>query len=164
MRALCLGLLLLSFPALAVAKGGALFIKNKDVVLWKAPKAGAAKVATLRLGTKVVWNGASKKDKQFHSITTADGKTGFVLMSNLSPNEPQQEFDAASGKPISAEAFANSGYIKCDMGGGLRHLAAAPSKSLADAQAELDAVTALNEKAGTPEALAKKEHELCEAK
>ena len=94
--------------AWAVAKGGKLYIKSKDTKVLKDPKAGATAVVTVQPGTEVVWNGASDKDKAFHDVSVK-GKQGFVLMSNLSPNQVSAELDASSGKPMSAQAFASSG-------------------------------------------------------
>ena len=96
--------------ALAVAKGGTLFIKARGVKLLKDPKATSAAVGKeLTVGQAVVWNGPSEKDKSFHEIVTPDGKKGFVLAASLSPNKPADEIATSTGAPMSAQAFASSG-------------------------------------------------------
>ena len=111
-RGLLAGALMLvsATSALAVSKGGTLYIKNKGVKLLKDPKATSAAVGKeLTVGSTVVWNGPSEKDKTFHEVVTPDGKKGFVLMANLSPNKPADEIAESSGAPMSAQAFASSG-------------------------------------------------------
>lgn len=97
--------------ALAVAKGGTLFIKAKGVKLLKDPKATSAAIGKeIPVGQEVTWNGPAEKDKTFHEIVLKDGKTkGFVLASSLSPNKPADEIATSTGAPMSAQAFASSG-------------------------------------------------------
>ncbi|MGV3621176.1 MAG: hypothetical protein ACO1OB_10185 [Archangium sp.] len=94
--------------AFAVKVGDNLFIKSKDTKILKDAKAGSATVTSVGVGEEVKWEGPSDKDKQWHKVTFK-GKTGYVLMSNLSPSKPQGEIDASTGKPMSAQAFASSG-------------------------------------------------------
>jgi uncharacterized protein YgiM (DUF1202 family) len=100
---------LLAMPALAVSKGGKLYIKSKDTkVLDKADAKGKV-VGTLQPGEEVTWNGADDKNKQFHAIDTGKVK-GFTLQGNLSPSKPQAELLARdNGAPIDGKAFASSG-------------------------------------------------------
>lgn len=105
----CVALALLAGgAALAVSKGGTLYIKTKDTKVLKTASPSAASVTTLQPGSEVVWNGPDAKDKTFHSVKTKDNKSGFVLQANLSPTAPKGEFDS-TGKPMDKEAFASSG-------------------------------------------------------
>lgn len=101
---------LASGSALAVAKGGKLYIKTKDAKVFdKADAAKGKTVGTLQPGDEVTWNGADEKQKQFHAIDTGKVK-GFTLQQNLSPKKPDAEYLAKDdGKPIDAQAFASSG-------------------------------------------------------
>lgn len=158
MRTLLVLTLCWSTGALAIAKGGTLYIRSNDTALLKEPKAKAASLMKLAQGTAVVWNGPAEKDKQWHEVMVA-GKKGFVRITELSPNKPQQELDSASGKSISAEAFANSGAAvkDGDMGRGGKQYGS-PQDS--QAAAELLYVEELNKAKATPEALSAKEKEL----
>jgi hypothetical protein len=91
-----------------VAVGGTLYIKGQDVKLLPKPDLGATAVAKLKNGTAVTWKGADPGNKQLHQVV-ANGKTGYVLFSNLTPNKPSDEILTADGKPTSAEAFKSSG-------------------------------------------------------
>jgi hypothetical protein len=135
--------------ALAIAVGGKLYVKSKDTPLLKDPKASSAKLTTLQPGTEVTWKGASAKDKQFQEVE-ANGKKGFVLTSNLSPQQPQQEFDGSVGKPMSAQAFANSGAATKD---GPPRTQYQGSSAAQEAAAELIYVEELNKAKATPQAL-----------
>lgn len=106
---LALATALLAMPALAVSKGGKLYIKTKDTkVLDKADAKGKV-VGTLQPGDEVTWNGADGANKQFHSIDSGKVK-GFTLQTNLSPSKPQAELLARdNGAPIDGKAFASSG-------------------------------------------------------
>lgn len=159
MRTLLLLTLCVSTGALAIAKGGTLYIRSKDTALLKEPKANSQSLMKLQPGTEVVWNGASAKDKAFHEVVVG-GKKGFVLMSSLSPNKPQEEVDSSSGKPMTAQTFASSGAAvkDGDMGRGGNYAQGSPSESAA--AAELIYVEELNKAKATPEALKAKEKEL----
>lgn len=100
--------LLLAAPALAVPKGGKLYIKSKDAKVLDKADAKAKTVGTLNVGDEVTWQGADEKNKQFHAI---EGKVkGFTLQANLSPSKPAPETLAKdNGAPIDAKAFASSG-------------------------------------------------------
>ena len=108
-RAVAAAALMSASGAWAVKVGDNLFIKAKGVKLLKEPKATSAAAAPkeLAVGDTVVWKGASDKDKTFHQIEVG-GKTGFVLMSALSPSKPQQEI-VEGGKALDTKAFASSG-------------------------------------------------------
>jgi len=145
--------------AWAVAKGGKLYIKSKDTKVLKEAKAGATAVATLQPGKDVTWNGPSATDKTFHEVVTADGKKGFVLMTNLSPNPVASEIDSSSGKPMSAQAFASSGAAtKALTPAGVNYAKDTPNK--AEAAAEIIYVEQHNIAKGTPTAVAAKAKEL----
>ena len=138
--------------AWAVAKGGVLYIKSKDCTVLKEPKLGAAWPNKLQPGTEVIWNGPSDKDKQFHEISL-QGKKGFVLMSNLTPNKPQLEIDTSTGKPMSAQAFASSGAAtKALTPAGVKY-AEASGVSEKEAAAEVIYVEQLNIAKGTVDAV-----------
>jgi len=158
MRTLLLLTLCWSTGALAIAKGGTLYIRSNDTAMLKEPKAKAATVMKLAQGTAVVWNGASEKDKQWHEVMVA-GKRGFVRVTDLSPNKPMQETDSASDKPMSAQAFANSGAAVKDGDWG-RASKQYGSPNEAQAAAELIYVEELNKAKATPAALSAKEREL----
>lgn len=143
--------------AFAIPVGSTLYIKTKDTPLLKEAKPTAVAIVKLQPGTAVVWLGVSAKDNVFHQVEVG-GKKGFVLRSNLSPNEPQAELvDSGSGKPMSAQAFASSGAtIKGPFPTPRRYDGTAE----AEAAAELIYVEELNKAKATPEALAKKDKEL----
>jgi hypothetical protein len=146
--------LVFSLPALAVEPGQPLFVSVNDAALRDQPKDKARKLTTLRAGEQVTWNGVSDVDRRFQRVTTAQGKPGFLLTSELTPNRPQLELDL-TGKPM--PGLATSGFTKCDMGGS----ASAPASPQAEAaRAQLEEVEALNRAAATPEALAKKRQDL----
>src|SRR4051812_26101603 len=105
-------MLLTAANALAVAKGGTLYIKSPDTRVLKQPSEKSAAVMTLQPGTEVVWLGASAKDKQWHEVNV-NGKKGFVQRSDLTPFRAQEELDSSNGRPLSATAFAASGFLKC---------------------------------------------------
>ena len=148
---LLLALVLSMAPrAHAVAVGGKLYVKSKDTPLLKEPKASSAKITTLQPGAEVTWKGASAKDKQFQEVEAA-GKKGFVLTSNLTPSQPQQEVDGSTNKPTSAPPFASSGAATKGTFGPSH----APYQSTAsqEAAAELIYVEELNKAKATPQAL-----------
>lgn len=157
MRTLLLLTLCVSTGALAIAKGGTLYVRAKDASLMKEPKAKSATVLKLAQWTEVVWNGPSEKDKQWHAVMVA-GKKGFVRITELSPNKPQLEVDSSTGKPMSTPAFAASGAATKDgdMGRGTVQRSASDSAT----EAELIYVEELNKAKATPEALSAKEKEL----
>lgn len=141
--------------AFAVKVGDNLFVKSKDTKVLKDPKATAAAVVTAQPGDEVKWEGPSDKDKQFHKVTFK-GKTGFVLMSNLSPNKPQGEVDASTGKPMSAQAFASSGAAtKALTPAGVKYAKGSGVKE-SEAAAQIIYVEEFNKAKGTPTAIAAK--------
>ncbi|MFT3713755.1 MAG: hypothetical protein QM817_39350 [Archangium sp.] len=152
--------LLSANAAWAVAVGGSLFIKSKDVKLLKDPKAGAAAVtpAVIDVGSEVKWLGASDKDKSFHQIEYK-GKKGFVLMSNLSPSKPATEV-MDGGKPMSAQSFASSGAATKGLTPAGVKYAKANGQSDSDAAADVIYIEEHNKAKGTPAAIATKAKEL----
>ncbi|MDP3152319.1 MAG: hypothetical protein Q8N23_06585 [Archangium sp.] len=144
--------------ALAIAKGGKLYIKTKDAALMKQPNAKSVAIARLQPGTQVIWNGPSEKDKSWHEVSV-DGKKGFVKMQDLSPNQPQSELDTTTGKPMSAEAFASSGAsVGCRFGASTSVYKT--NSATEAAAAELIYVEELNKAKATPEAILAKHKEL----
>lgn len=159
---------LLGAAAWAVAPGGTLYIKNKGVKLLKDPKAGSKELGgELKIGKEVVWNGASKADKAFHEIKV-DGKPGFVLMSNLTPNKPQDEIKDSSGAPMSAQAFASSGAAtKALTPAAIKYAESKKEDGVAkpeESAAQIIYIEEHNKNKGTLEAVAAKSKELGGAK
>jgi predicted small lipoprotein YifL len=148
----------------AVKKGDPLFIKSKDTKVLKDPKADSKTVDTLQPGTSVTWNGPSDKDKQFHEVTTAKGKKGYVLMSNLTPNKPADEISGSSGEPVSAHAFASSGAATKALTEAGVSYAKGKGASTMEAAAEIIYVEEFNKTKGTNEAIAAKAKELAGGK
>jgi hypothetical protein len=85
MRELCVLVWLVSLPSFALEPGTELFVRFKPegVPLFKAPAKGARTLTKLSCGDKVTWTGPAK-DQSFQSVTTSDGKKGFVHASDLS--------------------------------------------------------------------------------
>ena len=149
---LLLALVLSMAPrAHAVAVGGKLYVKSKDTPLLKEPKASSAKITTLQPGAEVTWKGASAKDKQFQEVEAA-GKKGFVLTSNLTPNQTEREVDGSTNKPTSAPPFASSGAATKGPFGPSRAQYQGSTASQ-EAAAELIYVEELNKAKATPQAL-----------
>lgn len=136
--------------ALAVEEGGKLYIKTKDTLLLKEPKAKAARVDTLQPGAEVVWLGVSEKNNQFHQVQVG-AKKGFVSRADLTPHRPQLELDAASGRPMSPQAFAQSGAAPRSA-----PLWRGKGPEVQAAAAELLSVEELNRAKATPQAVAQK--------
>lgn len=155
MRALFFVGLLLSAPAFAIKVGDSMYVSLKEATVRAQPKDKGAKVVTVRAGDRVRWLGVSDKDRRFQSVETAEGKRGFLLTSELTPNQPQLEVDL-TGKLV-APGVPLQGVTKCDMGS----VRAAPASAQdAEQQAQLAEAEAINRAAATPEALAKKQQEL----
>jgi hypothetical protein len=159
MRFLLIFLLVTATGALAIAPGGKLYIKSKDTLLLKEPKAKSSTVLTLQPGTEVTWVGASEKDNQFHQVEVS-GKKGFVRTVDLSPHKPQLELDSSSGKPVSQPAFASSGgATKGPFGpGSIPYYKGSVAGE--EAAAALIYLEALNEQKATPQAVSAKSKEL----
>lgn len=147
----------------AVKKGDPLFIKSKDTKVLKDPKADAKAVTTLQPGTEVTWNGPSEKDNHFHEVM-ANGKKGYVLMTNLTPNKPAEEISGSTGKPISPQAFASSGAATKALSPAGVNYAKGKGASAEEAAAEIIHVEEFNKQKGTPEAVAAKAKELAGGK
>lgn len=158
MRILLTLILCAATSALAIAKGGKLYIKTRDAALMKQPNAKSVAITRLQPGTEVIWNGPSEKDKSWHEVSV-DGKKGFVKMQDLSPNQPQSELDTTTGKPMSAQAFASSGAsVGCSFGASSTVYKSSPATE--SAAAELIYVEELNKAKATPEAIMAKHKEL----
>lgn len=163
---LAAGALLSASAAWAVKPGGTLYIKSKGVKLLKDAKAGAAAVgAELKVGAAVIWKGPSDKDKQFHEVE-ADGKKGFVLMTNLSPSVPQEEVLDSKGTKQDAQAYASSASASRGLSPGAVKYATAKGSEPTDTQAAVQLIYSEehNKKNGTDVKLAAKSKELGGAK
>jgi|GEM_PF-4580272 hypothetical protein len=145
-----------SLPALALPRGGTLYVAAPSVKLLKEPKATSKPASPRELprGTEVTWLGASAKDPHFQEVEVA-GQKGFLETQHLTLSKPVVEVDV-SGRPMSAEAFASSGarVVDADMGRGTF----TPTDEQADA--DLAAVEALNRATATPQAVAAKRKSL----
>ena len=146
MRFLFVMMFVFATSALAVARGGKLYIKSKDTKVRKDARPEAAAVVTVQRGKEVIWNGASEKNKEWHEIVV-DGKKGFVRLSDLTPYAPMQEI-APGGKPIASDlSFADSGYTKCSFGASVPAKSGSPAEQ--EARAELIYLEELNRAQGT---------------
>lgn len=145
--------------AWAVKVGDNLYIKAKGVKLLKDAKATGAPIGKeLNVGDAVVWKGPDEKDKTFHKVE-ASGKSGFVLMSSLSPNKPSPEIPETGKPPMDAKAFASSGAAtKALTPAGVTYAEGNVSKTAA--AAEIIYVEQHNIAKGTPAAIATKAKEL----
>jgi hypothetical protein len=145
--------------AWAVKVGDNLYIKAKGVKLLKEAKAtGAAIGKELNVGDEVKWKGPDAKDKTFHQVEVG-GKSGFVLMSSLSPNKPSPEIPETGKPPMDAKAFASSGAAtKALTPAGVTYAEGNVSKTAA--AAEIIYAEQHNIAKGTPAAIATKAKEL----
>ncbi len=111
MRRLIIGLasmaLLGSSAALAVKSGDTLYVKTKDAKLLDKAEPKGKVIGVMKPGDTVTWKGADA-NKPFHKVE-AQGKAGFTVQQNLTPNKPSAEVATSDGKPIDQEAFKSSG-------------------------------------------------------
>lgn len=147
--------------AWAVKVGDNLYIKAKGVKLLKEAKATGAPIGKeLNVGDAVVWKGPDAKDKTFHQVEVG-GKSGFVLMSSLSPNKPSPEIPETGKPPMDAKAFASSGAAtKALTPAGVTYAKDGDNPSTTAAAAEIIYVEQHNIAKGTPTAIAAKAKEL----
>jgi|GEM_PF-349129 len=105
--------LTLGLPAVAsaVKVGGPLYVKAKNTRVLAGPSGADNAVAVLQPGEQVTWGGADVKHKQWHKVTTAAGKTGFVFQTNLSTTPPNMELVTGGGGPqqVDPKKFVASG-------------------------------------------------------
>lgn len=99
--------------ALAVPKGGTLYVKAKNTRLLASAGANAQALEVLQPGQPVKWLGPDAKDKQWHQVEVkVGGKTlkGVVFQSNLATQPPHMELVKEKGvlTQKDAAAFANS--------------------------------------------------------
>jgi hypothetical protein len=151
--AACAVALLAAGSALAVAKGGTLYIKAKNTKVYDKASASGKVKATLQPGDEVVWEGADKKDPQFHQIS---GKAkGFAHQSALSPKKPTGEVLTSDGEPVSGQAFASSGAAtKALTEAGVKYAATKGPEAQA-AAAQVIYVEEHTKNSATPDAIAK---------
>lgn len=132
--------------ALAVTKGGALFVRVHDAKLLEAPDFKAKTLVTLPLGARVTWRGASPQNRQLHEVEWLDAAKqpvkGFVFQAALGPTAPNPEFLTTGGAAIDAKAFKSSGAATKALGDGA--LGYASSKNLEEQARRLLAVEAIN--------------------
>lgn len=152
--------LLSASGAWAVKIGEKLYIKNKGVKVLKEAKATASALGKeLNVGDEVTWKGPDKTDKTFHQVTDGAGKTGFVLMTSLSPNKPSSEVAETGKPPMDAKAFASSGAAtKALTPAGVTY--AKDNVNKTEAAAEIIYAEQHNFAKGTPVAIAAKAKEL----
>ena len=99
--------LLFGGAAVAVTKGGKLYIKGKNTNVYKEASLSSKVLGTLQPGDEVTWNGADKKMPSMHNV--AGRWTGFVSQAALSPTKPTGEVLTNDGAPVSKQAFVSSG-------------------------------------------------------
>lgn len=154
MRLLVIAVALSSSAGLAQRQGDALRVVTRDAALFKEPSARAKKLHTLQAGEEVRWLGPSEKDRRFH-LVQARGTTGYVPLTSVAPGRITPEYDASTGKPMSAQAFASSGRgANKDEGMG----SSAPKDT--PTTRELSRMSELNRNTATPAALEQKRSEL----
>ncbi|GHG87543.1 SH3 domain-containing protein [Comamonas sp. JC664] len=106
-------LLALGLPAVATAAkvGDPLYVKAKNTRVLSTPSGSVDAVAVLQPGEKVTWGGADAKHKQWHRVTTATGKKGFVFQTNLSTTPPNMELvtDGGGKQQVDPKKFVASG-------------------------------------------------------
>ena len=106
-------LLALGLPAVAsaVKVGDPLYVKAKNTRVLATPSGAVDAVAVLQPGEKVKWGGADAKQKQWHRVTTATGKKGFVFQTNLSTTPPNMELvtDGGGKQQVDPKKFVASG-------------------------------------------------------
>lgn len=104
----------LAGDALAVSKGGTLYVKAKNTRLMASASATAPALEVLQPGQAVKWLGPDAKDKQWHQVevTLGNKKTlkGVVFQSNLATQPPNMELVASDGGVVRKDAndFAKS--------------------------------------------------------
>ncbi|MFL5320289.1 MAG: SH3 domain-containing protein [Myxococcaceae bacterium] len=108
-------LLLVGTGALALNAGAEVYVKAKNTKLLQKPDATSTVVGTLQPGDKVKWQQAA--NKEFHSVTATNGKTGYVYFSNLSVNPPVTEYVKGTGA-VDAKTFATTGAATKALGDG----------------------------------------------
>lgn len=138
--------MLVAASALAVSKGGALFVRTHDAKLLEAPDFKAKTVATLPLGTRVTWRGAAAQNRQLHEVEWLDASKqpvkGYMFQAALGPTAPSPEFLTTGGAAIDAKAFKSSGAATKALGDGA--LGYASSKNLEEQARRLLAIEAIN--------------------
>ncbi|QDE80631.1 hypothetical protein BHS07_03150 [Myxococcus xanthus] len=106
-------LLALAIPtgASAVKVGEPLYVKAKNTRVQASPSGSDNAVAVLQPGEQVTWGGADAKHKQWHQVTTATGKKGFVFQTNLSTTPPNMELvtDGGGKQQVDPKKFVASG-------------------------------------------------------
>lgn len=103
----------LAGDALAVGKGGTLYVKAKNTRLMASASATAPALEVLQPGQAVKWMGPDAKDKQWHQVEVTLGKKtlkGVVFQSNLATQPPNMELVASEGGVVRKDAndFAKS--------------------------------------------------------
>lgn len=150
--------------AWAVKVGDNLYIKAKGVKLLKEAKAtGAAIGKELNVGDAVVWKGPDAKDKTFHQVEIG-GKSGFVLMSSLSPNKPAPEIAESGKPPMDTKAFASSGAATKGLTEASLKYSKEKGTTMEHAAIEVIYAEEHSKNKATPEAIAAKSKELGGAK
>lgn len=133
-------------PALAVTKGGTLYVKVKNTRLMDSAATSANLVQVLQPGQTVTWLGADPQNKQWHQVEV-DGRKGVVFQSNLSTKQPNMELVAGKDGVTThdAAAFANSGAAIKLLADGPRQYGQKKGADVQDAMAQLQQLKALTD-------------------
>ncbi|MFZ5469044.1 MAG: SH3 domain-containing protein [Myxococcota bacterium] len=96
--------------ALAVSKGGTLYVRSKNTRVFQSPEPTARVLQMIQPGEEVMWLGSVEGEPRWHRVQVVDGGTqGVVYQTNLSPNAPRKELLASQGdKEVDPRAFASS--------------------------------------------------------
>lgn len=148
MRVLLAAVLVLGVAgnALAVTKGGTLYVKAKNTRLMDSAAPNANLLHVLQPGQSVTWLGADPKNKQWHQVEV-NGKKGLVFQSNLATKPPSMEL-VAGKDGVSAQdaaAFANSGAAIKLLADGPRQYGQKKGAEVKDAMEQLQRLKALTD-------------------
>ncbi len=140
-------------PALAVERGGTLYVKVRDTRLMPSTSPTATPIALLQPGAEVEWQGADSTDKRWHHVVVNE-KKGLVFQSNLSTQPPRMELISKGGvRKVDPVAFANSAAaIKGLSKGAVAYGNGKQGPGYSQAVKQIDALERLANKV-TPEAI-----------
>lgn len=132
--------------ALAVTKGGTLYVKAKNTRLMDSAATSANLLQVLQPGQAVTWLGADPRNKQWHQVEV-NGRKGVVFQSNLSTKKPNMELVAGKDGVTEqdAAAFANSGAAIKLLADGPRQYGQKKGADVKDAMTQLQQLKALTE-------------------
>lgn len=155
--ALWAAVLALGLPGVAPAAkvGDLLYVKAKNTRVMESLASTANAVAILQPGEQVRWEGADPKQKQWHRVTTPDGKKGFVFQTNLSSRPPNMELvtDGSGKQRVDPKKFVASGAAVKALSPGAEKYGKGKGGDYATAVESIKALEKRNE-AVTPERIA----------